>query len=288
MFFNCGSLDRLDLSGWHPASVTNLTDAFYGCYNISSLTLGENTLQRNIFTALPKYYASWYYIQPGSSASSPLKTGTEKKGVTLFTGYDSNTMAGTWSVNKNQKPLVTSMTIINASGTAINDKTKTGIVGQSYNYTIRPKPAAASNEVTWKSSKTAVAAITTAGKATCKAAGSTVITATAKDGSGVTASFTLKCAVPKMTSMTIINASGTAINDKTKTGIVGQSYSYTIRPVPTAASKAVTWTSSKATVAAITTAGKATCKAAGSAVITATAKDGSGVAASFTLNCVKK
>ena len=75
-----------------------------------------------------------------------------------------------------------------------NGKTLKGKVGRSYIYTIKPKPSGASSAVTWKSSRSTAAAVTAAGVVTCKAAGSAKITATAKDGSGVKAAFTIKCA----------------------------------------------------------------------------------------------
>ncbi len=51
----------------------------------------------------------------------------------------------------------------------------------------------ASNAVTWQSSNSSVAAVSSAGKVTVKAARTVKITATAKDGNGVTANFKIKC-----------------------------------------------------------------------------------------------
>lgn len=185
-------------------------------------------------------------------------------------------------------PKMTAMTILSPDGESVNGTTQKGNVGKSYTYTITPKPEAASNAVTWKSFNTGAASITTAGTVTCKAAGSSKITATAKDGSGVSASFTIKCVVPKMRSMSILTPAGIKVNGTTQKGYVGNVYIYAIKQKPLGASKAVTWKSSKTGIAAVAANGTLTCKAAGSSVITATAKDGTKVSAKFTIKCVKK
>ncbi len=214
------------------------------------------------------------------AAGSAKITATAKDGSGVTASFTLQCVAPT--------PKMTDMSIITPSGKIANDKTAIGNVSKSYTYTIKPTPANASNAVTWKSSKPSVVSVNSSGTATCKAAGSAKITATAKDGSGVTASFTLQCVIPtpKMTDMSIITPSGNIANGRTLTGNVGKSYTYSIKPTPAEASNAVTWKSSKPSVVSVNSSGTATCKAAGSAKITAAAKDGSGVTASFTLQCV--
>lgn len=98
-FAGCSSLQSLDLSGWNTSKVSDVA-LFDGCNSLYALKLGKNTLIKNIFTSLPSYKDTWYYIEPGSAASNPLKIKTSKSNTSLFTNYDPDTMAGTWSTDK--------------------------------------------------------------------------------------------------------------------------------------------------------------------------------------------
>ncbi len=301
----------------YPNQVTSIgARAFYGCTNLkysttydamasmlikttSGKTANGTTLSGNV----GKQYQ--YHIIPtpaGASAAVTWKSANTSVVTITSTGRATCADAGSAKITATAKdgsgvaanftlsclPKMTSMQIKTTSGKTANGTTLTGNVGQPYQYNIIPVPSTASDAVTWTSSNTSVVTITAAGKASCKAAGAAKITATAKDGSGVTANFTLKCVVPKMTSMSIKTSSGKVANGTTLTGIEGKPYQYTIAPTPAGASSAVTWESSKGSVVSITSGGRATCAAAGSAKITATAKDGSGITASFTLKCLPK
>ena len=101
MFRKCSSLTKLDVSGWNTSKVKDAENIFSNCSVLNTLNLGKNTLKTNIFTTLPNYNGSWYYIAPGEAAGSPLPTGSVKKSGALFTAYDYNTMAGFWSTEKN-------------------------------------------------------------------------------------------------------------------------------------------------------------------------------------------
>ena len=125
--------------------------------------------------------------------------------------------------------------------------------------------------VTWKSSNTKVATVSSTGKVAGKGKGTATITCTAKDGSGAkaTCKVTVKQPVTKITL------------SKTSFSIVkGKTFALKATVMPAAANnRAVTWKSSNTKVATVTSAGKVTAKGKGTATITCTAKDGSGVKA---------
>ncbi len=178
---------------------------------------------------------------------------------------------------------MTGMSIITPKGEVANGTVQKANVGESYTYTISPKPSNASNAVTWKSSDTSIATVTSAGRVTIKAVGTVKIIVTAQDGSGVMASFTLKCDPIKATEIVISNSSGTTLNGKT---ITTNSSSYQLKAVvrPSSANQSVSWVCTNGTgVAEVNAAGKVTFKKSGTVTITAKARDGSGVNASFTL-----
>ena len=179
MFRDCSSLTNLDLSGWDLYNTTDFSNIFYGCGSLNTLTLGKYTLDKNIFTSLPKYNDTWYYHSASTDANKPLPVGSTKKDGALFTSYNYNTMAGTWSVNK---PPATAVTIQNASGTNITGKAIT-IDTTDYQLKAAAAPKQAEQKFTWKSSAADIAAVSSAGKVSFKKVGTVTITTTAADGS---------------------------------------------------------------------------------------------------------
>ncbi len=175
-----------------------------------------------------------------------------------------------------------SETSVAVTGVTLN-KTETSIfVGGSETLTATVAPADATNQkVTWKSSDAAVATVDTNGKVTAVKAGEATITVTTEDG-GKTA--TCKVTV-KPNLVSEITLAALAI-------YVGESKAVTATVKPDdATNKALTWTSSDETVATVDATGKVTGKKIGTATITATAQDGSGVSGSCTvtvLSHVKK
>ncbi len=130
--------------------------------------------------------------------------------------------------------------------------------------TVDPSDA----EISWSSSSTAVATVSTTGKVTAVGNGNAVITASATDGSGKKAT----CAVTVTTLVT-----GVSLN---KTSLVlneGGSETLTATIAPsTASDKSVTWSSTNTSVATVDQNGKVTAVSKGTATIKAEAKDGSG------------
>ncbi len=162
------------------------------------------------------------------------------------------------------------VTTVNASG-----KTELYPKAVSYSaYEIYPVNAD-DKTVSWTSSKPEVATVNEYGVVTALTVGTTAITATANDGSGVSGSYTVTVA-DNQVMVTKVNVSG-----KPAMGIGEVQYlSYEIWPA-NATEKSVTWTSSNANVATVNQYGVVTGKALGQTVITATAIDGSKQSASF-------
>lgn len=166
---------------------------------------------------------------------------------------------------------VTSVTISNTAMT-IN-------TGQSRALTATVAPSDATEKgIDWSSSNNKVATVDAKGTVTAVNPGTATITAAAKDGSGAKASCRItavrKTASIKMSSSTLGMKPGETKNLKT-----------TISPLDVT-EKGITWSSSNQKVAAVDANGKVTAKTSGDAVITATAKDGSGIKASCQIKVI--
>ena len=186
-----------------------------------------------------------------------------------------------WSCSKDDDPNLDSEptpTAIAVTGVTLN---KTGItleVDGSETLTATVAPDNATNKkVTWKSDKPEIATVDASGKITGVKEGEATITVTTEDG-GKTA--TCKVTVEAAT----IAVTGVTLN-KTETSIfVGGSETLTATVAPAdATNQKVTWKSDKPEIATVDANGKVTGVAVGTATITATAQDGSGVSGSCTV-----
>lgn len=181
------------------------------------------------------------------------------------------------SVKAVEKAAVIKVTIItlNKTETTIN-------VGSTETLSVTAiDPSNATDKTyTWNSDNTAVATVDADGVVTAKAAGTANITATANDGSGVTATCAVTVIVP-VSSITINNAPTEAL-------FVNSTGTLTATVLPNdATDKTVTWSSDNPNHVKIDAAtGEYTVTGVdgyGSATITATANDGSGVIATCTI-----
>ena len=146
-------------------------------------------------------------------------------------------------------------------------------VGKTTTVKATVSPSKATNKsVSWTSSNKSVATVSSKGKITAKKAGTATITCKAKDGSGKKAKVKVTVTKKKTVKVTSVDL------DRNSMSLTpGKTYtlSYDISP-SNATNKDVTWKSSDTDVATVTSSGKVTAVSVGSAVITATAKDGSG------------
>ena len=147
--------------------------------------------------------------------------------------------------------------------------------GKELQLTATVLPANATNQsLTWSSSVEGVATVDPTGKVTAIKAGTTVITATAKDDSGISASCTVQVTVPT------VKVTGITLNKTTASVVKGKTVALTATVTPdTATDKTIKWTTSNKNLATVSTDGVVTAVAAGTATITATAADDSGVKA---------
>ena len=149
--------------------------------------------------------------------------------------------------------------------------------GGKITLTATVKPEDADQNVTWTvESGERFASISADGVLTAVAPGEVVVKAAAKDGSGVSATYTVTVKPVMVTSITI---SGNTTVEEGKTITL----SATVKP-DNATNKDVTWSiESGSQYASISASGVLTAKAAGKVTVKATAKDGSGVSATYTV-----
>lgn len=159
----------------------------------------------------------------------------------------------------------------------ITGSSKRVAIGKKLKLKATISPVNATNKaVTWKSSNTKYATVNSKGIVTIKkaAGGKTVIiTATAKDGSGIKASYKIQCMKGIVKKVTIVGK-------KTRTIKAGKSIKLKAKVNATkGANKTLKWSSSNTKYATVNSKGKVTTKKAGKGKtikITATATNGSG------------
>jgi len=134
-------------------------------------------------------------------------------------------------------------------------------------YSISPSNASI-KDVTWKSSSTSVATVSSSGTVNAVSAGTATITVTTEDGNRTaTCVVTVK---PKVISVTGVSLDYSSL---TITEGDSQALTATVSPI-NATDKSVTWSSSNSSVATVSSTGVVTGKAAGNATITVKTTDG--------------
>ena len=157
------------------------------------------------------------------------------------------------------KPRVTGVTLDNSSISLAVGTT------QTLTATVQPSDAV-DKSVTWSSSNTSVATVSSYGTVTAKAVGTAVITVRTNDG-GKTATCSVK--------VTPVSVTGVSLNKTSLSLFVNDSETLIATVSPSnATNKSVTWSSSNYSVANVNSAGQVSAVAAGSAVITVTTSDG--------------
>ncbi len=211
--------------------------------------------------------SSWIYTVEGNVTDAVVERKYSRTNLRLNGTNSSAYINGFGSINyKSPAKPVTSITL---SKTSLSLK-----VGATETLTATVLPSDASNKaVTWKSSNTAVATVSTSGKVTAVASGTATITATAQDGSGKSGS----CSVTVTQPVLGVTLNKTSVNLQSGGSI---NLIATVSP-SNASNKAVTWTSSNSSVATVSSSGKVTAKVAGTATIKVTTSDGG-----YTASCV--
>ena len=171
--------------------------------------------------------------------------------------------------------------IIPATGVSLNKTSATINNGETLQLTATVSPNNATNKaVTWSSSNTNVATVSSSGLVTAKSRGTATITATTTDGSNLSAS----CSVT-VTQL----ATGISLNRTSATIINGETLQLTATVSPSNVNNsAVTWSSSDTSVATVSSGGLVTALKPGTASITATTQDGSNLSATCQLTVQKQ
>ncbi|MCR5690824.1 MAG: Ig-like domain-containing protein [Eubacterium sp.] len=179
------------------------------------------------------------------------------------------------------------LTAVSVGSITLNKTKKTLYLGSTASkakFTLKVKSIlpkkATSKKVQYISGNKNIATVSQKGVVKAKSAGTVTITVKAKDGSGTYATCTVTVK-QKMTGLTLTAASqtldvGNAMQLKT-----------TVTPSNTS-NKELTYTSSDASVATVSESGSVKALAPGTVTITAVAKDGSGVKATYTITVAYK
>ncbi|MDE6368711.1 MAG: Ig-like domain-containing protein, partial [Muribaculaceae bacterium] len=167
------------------------------------------------------------------------------------------------------------ITVNPITATAISlDKTALELrVGASATLHATVSPDNATNAaVSWSSSDRSVVVVDENGTLTPLKAGKATVTATTADGTNLSASCSVTVLPPLATGVTLSNTSVSLT--------VKESMTLKATVSPAEADQKVEWSTSDAKIVTVDAKGTITAQSAGSAVVTATATDGSGVAAS--------
>ena len=286
-FSDCTQLVGIEL----PGKVENVgSESFYGCTNLQSIKFPSSLLKLENYSVFrcPNLTEVYCYAENVPSAggyaffmanNESFTDQTDPWAATLYvpaTAIDAYKNAAVWKSFGTVLPIPDGTTYL-VTGITLNQNAYSLDVGNSFQLTATITPNYATNKgVTWSSSNTSVATVSTTGLVTAKSPGTATITCTAKDGSGVKATCSITVNNILVTNITL--------NSTSKSLDVGNTYQLTATVTPiNATNKGVTWSSSNTSVATVSTTGLVTAKSPGTATITCTAKDGSGVKATCSI-----
>lgn len=241
----------------------------YGSTTVATtgVTLNKSTITLNVggsstltATVSPSNATDKTVTWTTSSASVATVSGGKVTAVGAGTATITATTSG------GQKATCTVTVRVPVTGISISRSSLSLNVGATSTLTATVLPSDATNKsYSWSSNNTGVATVNSSGLVTAKANGTATITATTTDG-GKKAT----CAVTVTTP-----ASGVSVAPTTATIIKGQTQQLTATVAPSSASnKSVSWSSSNNSVAAVSSTGLVTAKAAGTADVTVTTADG--------------
>ena len=197
-------------------------------------------------------------------SSSGLVTAKSRGSATITaTTTDGSDLSASCSVTVNQL----------AIGISLNKTQATLVDGTTLQLTATVSPSNANNKtVTWSTSNSNVATVSSSGLVTAQNPGTTTITVTTTDGSNLSAT----CQV----TVTAQVATGISLNKTSASIVVDKTLQLTAAVTPSnTTNKNVTWTSSNTNIATVNSNGLVTAKAVGTASITATTADGSNLSA---------
>ena len=229
-----------------PSSITSIGEfAFRGCTGLASVSI-PNTVEKIGNCAFGFTYGSGHYVKID--------------GFTIYgtKGTAAERYAYSNGLNFVERAAAPAEVRLSRSSLALS-------VGEAYTLKSTVLPNDAKNKTCkWYTSRSSVAAVSSTGKVTAKAVGTAVITAKTVNGKTAT------CKVTVSPAPTGVKISPTALT-------LGKDESYTLKGtvLPNdAKNKTCKWYTSRSSVAAVSSTGKVTAKAVGTAVITAKTVNG--------------
>ncbi len=229
-----------------PSSITSIGEfAFRGCTGLASVSI-PNTVEKIGNCAFGYTYGSGHYVKID--------------GFTIYgtKGTAAERYAYSNGLNFVERAAAPAEVRLSRSSLALS-------VGEAYTLKSTVLPNDAKNKTCkWYTSRSSVAAVSSTGKVTAKAVGTAVITAKTVNGKKAT------CKVTVSPAPTGVKISPTALT-------LGKGESYTLKGtvLPNEAkNKTCKWYTSRSSVAAVSSTGKVTAKAVGTAVITAKTVNG--------------
>lgn len=229
----------------------------------TTLTMAEGDSQTLTATVSP-YNATDKSVE--WSSNKPSVATVSSSGV--VTAKSAGTATITVRTNDGGKTATCSVSVsVPVTGVSLDKTSLTMAVGDMQTLTATVTPSTATDKsVTWSSSNTSVATVSSSGVITAKAAGITTITVTTNDGrKNATCSVTV----------TPVAVTGVTLNKSSLSLYQNDSETLVATVLPSNASnKNVSWSTSNSSVATVTTNGQVTAISSGTATITVTTTDG--------------
>ena len=229
-----------------PSSITSIGEfAFGGCTGLASVSI-PNTVEKIGNCAFGYTYGSGHYVKIDGFTIYGTK-GTVAERYAYSNGF-----------NFVERAAVPAEVRLSRSSLALS-------VGEAYTLKSTVLPNDAKNKTCkWYTSRSSVAAVSSTGRVTARAVGTAVITAKTVNGKTAT------CKVTVSPAPTGVKISPTALT-------LGKGESYTLKAtvLPNdAKNKTCKWYTSRSSVAAVSSTGRVTARAVGTAVITAKTVNG--------------
>lgn len=259
------------------ASTVKATSVNLDFHELKLNTGGSHTLSASVLPASTSNKAvTW------KTSSSKIATVSNTGKVTAYgEGTCTITVTTADGSNKTDTCTITVKTeVVDVESVTLN-KTSTEIgVGQTEILSVSVLPTNASNKgVTWTSSSSTIASVSSSGLVTAKKVGECDITVKSKADTSISAT----CHV----TVKPVSVTGVSLDEEEFDLGQGKSKTLTASVLPSnATDKSVSWSTSNSSVASVSSSGVVTAKAIGSATITATTTDG-GFTASATINVVE-
>jgi uncharacterized protein YjdB len=237
--------------------------------HLTSISLNESTLNLNkggtgnlTVTYTP---ADTTDLRAITWTSSDTSVATVHDGVVTAVGGGTATITATSAVNNTITATCTVTVNVPLVSISLNRSTLNLNRGANETLTVtyNPSDTTDSQAITWTSSNTSVATVSTSGEVTATGGGTTVITATSAANNTITAACAVTVTVP-LESISLNETNLSLSKNDTR------QLSVTYNPTDTTQPKTVTWSSNNTSVATVSSSGQVTATGGGTATITAT------------------